>query len=452
MVAPLLCLIACLLPVVGLAAELEIRLSEPQVEMGKFLKVEIIYEGETDPGGPELGLWDTDFHVDARNRESEPLASGAIRSTLALRLYPRAVGEKVLDRIALGGAVAGPLRLRVVPSVRDDIDITPQWLPVPQRVWQGQAFEIGVDLPLAHPSNRVAAEDPALDEFEVQALPPVYREHAKTALIALRWRLVARQAGHFSIELPAIEQRGRGRWRYYLRSPLVAVRPLPAYLPPGVPVGLLEMQTGLVRSDGERFWEVTVANRGPLPEAVYGLRSALAERARRDPETVQIAPVELDSATGIHRQRYRVAVPDWSLGWGRGPLLTLLYFDVLQGRLLRLQGRLPAVWQVSRPLALALMAFAAAVLAGLLVIFWRAWRRLRAIRLFRGRLRQAADAHELRRLLLESGGYRTLNEWSASQPDPTAAGLAQELNSVCFSATQGPLSAHLRRAVSKITM
>ena len=119
------------------AAVLAIVVDELQVEMGKYLDVRIVYDGEVGVGRADLRQWADDFFVDRRDTASESLVSGEIRTTERVRLYPRDVGDWVLERIALGGAVAGPLRVEVTPTVRDGIDGTPRWLPAPQQVWQG---------------------------------------------------------------------------------------------------------------------------------------------------------------------------------------------------------------------------------------------------------------------------------------------------------------------------
>ena len=280
MVRAVLLLIALLVMTsVANAASLRIEAADTEVEMGKYLTLQIVYEGESAVGSADLRQWIDDFHIDVRDTTTENLLSGAIRTTQQLRLYPRAVGDTVLERIALGGAVAGPLRVTVAPTVRNGIDGTPRRIPLPDQVWQGQTFEIGVDAALMHPSNQIALDDAVLPGFDPQPLPRQTDSRNGVDVVRLRWRVTALQPGRHRLELPPIEQRGRGRWRFFLRAPEVRIVPLPSYLPPSVPVGKVTLESALLDDGARHFWEVIVRNRGRLPDASYGLRAALAGAA-----------------------------------------------------------------------------------------------------------------------------------------------------------------------------
>jgi len=444
-------LVLCSLP--GVAATLDIVPEARQVEMGKYLDVLIVHEGESPVGGADLRQWADDFFIDRRDIESESLVNGSVRTTQHVRLYPRASGEKTLQRIALGGAVAGPLRINVVPAVRDGIDATPHWLAVPTQVWQGQTFEIGVELALLHPSNQIAVEQVDLPGFDVQPLPREHVSAAKGDSVRLHWRLTATKAGHLVLDLPAIEQRGRGRWRFYLKRAAIVVRPLPDYLPPSVPVGRVALRTAVQRQDGRTFWEVGVSNLGRLPESVYGMRSALADAAHRSAEEVGVGAVEYDPLTGRSSQRYRIAVPAWSLGWGRGPSIGLRYFDVDSGQLVTLQRSLPAVWRLPAPALYVLAGLGILLLVPIGISLRRLGVRLLARLRLRAALRDAGDVDALRRLLLAAAHCATLSEWAAAWGGRSARELAEQLNAACFAGGDATSFEDLkRRALEVVTL
>jgi len=442
--------ILMLMPVVGAGAALDIAIEDPRVEMGKYLNVRIVYDGESTVGAADLRQWADDFVIDRRDTDSQSLVDGSVRTTQRLRLYPRSPGEKVLERIALGGTAAGPLHVTVVPTVRDGIDGTPRWLPAPAQVWQGQTFEIGVQLALLHPSNHIAVEDAVFPGFDVLALPREQVPGGAGGVVRLRWRLTATDPGHHAIDLPAVEQRGRGRWRFYLKPAVIVVRPLPSYLPPSVPVGEVSLRSALLQAEGRLVWEVTVSNQGRLPASVYGMRSALAAAARRDADDVVVSAVEDEVGTGRSSQRYRVPVPAWSLGWGDGPSVGLRYFDVGRGQLATLRSSLPATWRLPAVARYGLAGLGIVMAAAVGVAVRRLAGQILARRRLRAKLREAGDAHALRQVLLESGGYATLGEWAANRPVPRAATVAAEINTACFSRAPEAQVAALKGAAWRV--
>ncbi|MCB1787053.1 MAG: hypothetical protein H6955_22065 [Chromatiaceae bacterium] len=431
------------------AAALRIEGANAEVEMGKYLNLQIVYEGESAVGSADLQQWADDFFIDVRDSGTENLLSGSIRTTQQVRLYPRSTGEAVLERIALGGAVAGPLRVTVVPAVRNGIDGTPRWLPLPERVWQGQAFEIAVDAALMHPSNHIALDDAVLPGFDVQPLPRQTESRDGVEVVRLRWRVTAVEPGVHRLELPPIEQRGRGRWRFYLRATEIRVVPLPSYLPPSVPVGKVTLESVLVRGDGKQYWQVHIRNPGRLPDASYGLRAALATASGINPDRLGVAEVEADLETGIASQRYQVPLPDWSFGWGDGPTITLRYFDTDAGQLTETRTWLPPAWRMPIYAALVLIAVSVLLLVGAAALLVRATRRWLERRQFRQQLARAPDAHALRRLLITSTGHSILTDWAAQQRDPAATDVAELINKVCFSAAAPPDSTTLRQALRR---
>jgi len=450
MVRRLYLLLACVASLSGwaAAAQLSVHTGAQQVEMGKYLSARILYLGKQAVGPADLRQWQDDFHIDRRGIDSERLADGQVRTTQQLRLYPKRSGELLLEAIALGGAIARPQRIHSLPSVRDGIDGTPRWQALPAQVWQGQAFEIGIQVALLHPSNHIAAEELLAPGLTVLELPRI--EDRGKGSVTLRWRLIARDSGHLSIHAPIIEQRGRGRWRYYLPQQTLHVLPLPSYLPPNVPVGRLRLQSKLIDSEDSPVWEVSVLNHGELPDEVHGLRRQLAAIAGRDIASVTLTPVGSDG--DVSKQRYRVRVPEWSWGFGTGPQISIPYFDVHDGRLLSAEVQLPAVWGIPAggQIVLALIVF------GLALMFMRssiklAQRRVQRQR-FRQRLAQATNVQELRALLLDWSSASTLSQWQAQAATGEAQAIASALNRLCYAKCRDEQAlANIKQAIRNMT-
>lgn len=430
----LFCLSILWLPVAGHAASLQVALDDNQVEMGKFILARVVYEGETVPGLADLQQWQDDFVIDRRDREVENLVSGKIRTIETLRLYPRSTGEKTLGVIALGGTFNNPVNVTVKPALRDGIDGTPRWLTWPERVWQGQTIELAVELALFNTSNHITVEADPFPGFAVVDVSRATENRDGISWMRLEWQLLALHKGIKSLELPAIEQRGHGRWRFYLPRIEIEVRPLPGYLPSTVPVGQLTIQTDADKSARKPIWQVLVQSKGQLPEEVYGVRTQLSAAAGQSVETVEVRVDEQGSRAGkVFEQRYRVPVPDWSWGLFSTPEISVRYFDSEEGRLKLISERLPGVWQVPESVRYLIWTVSGLVLlfvlgvATLLVKRFISWRRYRQL------LAQAEDAHQLRRVLLEPRAFRTLDAWAKQGRNVRAAQLADQLNQLCFS-------------------
>ncbi len=449
MVNRYLWLLLWIFPLYAQAAELQLALSDRQVEMGKYLSLEILYHGGSDPGPADLQLWKQDFHIEWRDRSLQDDASGGMELIETLRLYPRQVGSTTLHSIALGGAISLPVDVVVSPALRKGIDGTPNWLPLPQKTWAGQALEIGVELTKFHPSNHIATEDLQLAGFDVQPLPQRSIQHEGQQRVQLRWQLIPRREGKHMLQLPQIEQRGRGRWRFHLSLQPLQVRPLPSYLPPTLLVGHTRIESRIMQTNKGPVWQIQIENAALQHEDIYGVSSALA---RIGGTSIDRITPERSPDSPVPRHIYHLPVPDWSWGLGTGPELKLHYFDTDNGRLEVLQHRLPAQWRIPA------IAFYTLLPGGLVVtalVAWLVWRVLQLFidrRRYRRQLHSAATPDQLRRLLLQTGGHQSLADWVAARPTAAREYLAAAINQLCFSAQpENDWSSIRRQAIGETT-
>ena len=139
-----------------------------------------------------------------------------------------------------------------------------------------------------------------------------------------------------------------------------------------------------------------------------------------------------DLATHI----YQVRLPDWSWGLGKGPQITVDYFDTHTGRLTEQATHLPAIWQVPNTVQAVLGALAFALLVVIEAAIWRVARKINNRRRFYRQLRQANTPDQLRALLLLSANAKSLTEWQASMSSNLASDIAFQLNRMCFTPNQ----------------
>ncbi|MCU7939254.1 MAG: hypothetical protein KZQ64_16350 [gamma proteobacterium symbiont of Bathyaustriella thionipta] len=414
--------------------EVKIVLNTSEVEMGKFILVRIEYRGDSVPEISNIQQWYDDFFVDRRDEGAEKFPDGLIVYTETMRLYPRKTGDIVLASVALGGAIAQAVKIKVTPAIRSNINGTPQWQALPETIWQGQTVEISILQNLLNSSNQVVTEEAQFPGFYVERLDQKVTTQNTIKTVQLHWRITAQTSGLIQLDPPAIVQRGRGRWRFYLPRATIQVKPLPSYIPPTVPVGRLSIRTGVMQINNKPLWTVEIQNEGQLPDEIYGIRTQLSKLTGASLESVEVSASRPDSTsplTSIHF--YRVLVPDFSWGFNDGPEVVIPYFDVDEGSLKKMTEKLPGVWYFSTQwlnlffIVLVLLSVIIVIVCTRSMKTFLAWRHYRCL------LKQAGNPHELRRLLIAQGPFLTLSDWSASKQSKRANQIAAALNCLCFS-------------------
>jgi len=428
---------------------------KPQVEMGKFLSVRIVYIGDSVPESSYLGQWFEDFFVDRQETETENLPDGLIQYTEYLRLYPRSTGNKVLDSIALGGAFARPVSIKVMPAIRAGIDGAPHWQSLPESIWQGETIKVSIVQDLLHPSNQIVAEKVLFPGFYVQGPEKEIILHDNIKSVQLNWFITANNHGVFQLDAPAIVQRGRGRWRFYLPRAVLKVKPLPSYIPATIPVGKLSIQTGILYKDNKPFWWAELRNEGQLPEEVYGIRSQLSELLNLPVESVKQLSVEefkaqenSDYPSGfIHR--YQIAVPEWTWGFSEGPEIIVPYFNVHKGQIKIVVKKFPAVWNISKSWRYVFLLTFVFILLAIFTLIVKGLKNIMAWRRYRSLLSQTSQAHKLRKMLLAQADFLTLEAWSLASAqadnDEKLKNIAMQLNALCYAKSYANSNADPRR-------
>jgi hypothetical protein len=371
-----------------------------------------------------LNKWEEIFFIDRQDPEQDNLANGNIKYTEKLRLYPREIGNKVLDSIALGGAISKPVSISIKPAIRNNIDATPYWLKSPKIIWQGQTIDLSIAINLFNPSNQVAVEDAIFPFFDIKKLANKINTSKGHKSVILTWQLTAQTPGTYQLEAPIIEQRGHGRWRFYLDRKIIEVKPLPSYLPPTMAVGEVSIETKLNKGS----WQINIKNKGPLANEIYGIRTQLAEISQQTIDSIHQSK-EIDPLNPqINIQTYQIPIPDWSWGFGKGPELSLVYFDVKTGLLKKLKTNLQASWKFPMAFNVLFILSLITLLFFLLKTSIKMYTRYKFIQT----IKAATNAHQLRKIILVQVHCITLEEWANQTKKNSAYKIAKQLNQLCY--------------------
>lgn len=360
------------------------------VELGKPFNVLLWYRGPADLDRIVSGPWRRDFAVD---RGYATAIDGTWR--LRLRLTPRRTGTLTLSPLQLGGADTEARTVSAVPARENGQALAPDWSVTTTSPWQREELRVQLSLSAMADGARLAVDPFNPDGFTVTALParntvlPDGRsDHRYT------WLLRPTRPGDHRLELPRLHYIRDGVPVRRFHFPLVdlAVRALPPYVTPTVPVGRVEPDP----RHGDRLHGAGMGA-ADLAAALRraGLSASVAETRTPDTGT---------------RSEARI---DWSRS--QPDAAGLVYFAADSGRLANLHPQPPA----RLPIYLAVVALVALVV----LLWWQrgrlagTWRRRRYRARLRAALARAGDADQQARavLALPLPGHRTpprtLHDW-----------------------------------------
>jgi len=375
-----------------------------EAELGRPLTIQLWYQGPADLDRIDTAPWQTDFAVDQGYAVREVDAQ-----RLRLRLTPRRSGRLSLPPLRLGGAQSDTLPVTVGAALEAGEALQPHWSVSSPQPWQRQELlvELWLDMATSEARLELGSFQPA--GVAVQALPVTATIQADSrSRYRYRWLLRPRQAGQTVLTAPVLNyvRDGVPLRRFHFPDTALAVQPLPAYVPPTVPVG--------------RIYPVDTPTAGLFADGIDADDLATALQRAGLPATTARLPL---GEPGTHSQ----ARIDWTRA--NPDPAGVVFFDPQAGRLQTLHPSPPArAWH---PAAWALL------VALLLVAVWRRrslaghldlWRYRRGLR---SRLRRAQDADRLATALLTqplpgtdtplrtlhawATGYRRLYQLTASQ-------------------------------------
>jgi len=409
---------------------LQVVLDKQSLEMGKYFVVDIVYQGKKGHGDFNLSSWENDFHIELMDQEKSEISSTQVELHSRYRLYPRHIGTLALPQLAYGGAITQQRSLIVSTSIRNHIDATPQIRALKPILWAGETFLVQIDMALHDQRNKLVVDDFQVAGFKIVRLKDTRIPRAKHDVIRVSWILRQVKKGTYQIELPSIQQRGRGRFRFYLPKLDVKIDPLPAYLPASVAVGKLEGHAERVELMGRQYWFIQLKHLGDFPEKLEGM-SDLLDQLELGTADVRVENTFNETLGRVTRQ-YWIEIPQWHLLPEEN--LSLAYFDVLEGRLVRTELVLPMVWQIPGFAKVGLVFFLMGLFFYLGFRFDRMANKWRLAWKFRQQIRQADSARRLRALILSFYGVKRLSSCGLLMDNPE---LAKQLNELCFAQQTG---------------
>lgn len=455
----LLCLLllwsaAC---VAAAAPRLTLHLEHKQTSLGMPLTATLHAVGmAADLTRIDLQPWREQFHVIVSAHSARGAGDEATQ-TLRLQLYPRRTGTLPVAALVLAGVRTAAARVMVQPPQFAGARLAVQTHISERTPWQRE--QVLVTIQVRSPDLFFGLETdaaPAIDGFRVIPLP-VQRDRVRIggveyAVRRLGWALFPLLPGKQTVELPPVRYMANGLARRVFFPPLqhLTVKPLPAYIPPQVPVGAVSAHAdtasgSLARVGHLEFWHVTVKGRGVpadwLPALLSGIHS--------DADLTLFPPLshsgeQPDTVAGVRgRVRYDIPFKPVSNGWVKLPPLRLHYFDPDTGRLVSTRLAPPRLFALSLPVWLTAVALAVTLAGGvawLLLPRLAAWlRRRRARRAALAALRTSREPFAVRLALQHLaaaegwGKPPTLRDWyqlwqARFRPDPQLWELLQKLS------------------------
>ncbi len=356
-----LCLFFSSLPAWGfLNPSLEIELKHTVSEYGKPVYLKIIsLDVKSDLSRLQLGELSNQFAIASRDFESEILnpdstlshqAGGTdparhTRQMIRLKLYPRRIGRLQIPGFQLDKAISNPQILTITNAVSKGNAILLKSHISSEDVWQRQQILVSLTLNTAEEFATVNLPETPVDGVEITALP-VKRNWEKngkdgSSTITTGWSILPLRSGQSEIELPPVEYHLNGVVRrvFYLPKIKLNIRPLPSYLPPTIPVGIVDISSsispeGWLYNDELAYLNITIKSKALTP---YWLPPVL--RQVHSDDDIQFFPATSvrsmqPDTEGVHGQvRHSIPFKPLTTGFTRIPIIQVQYFDPESGRL-----------------------------------------------------------------------------------------------------------------------
>lgn len=336
-------LLGLMLLISPLHARLSVSLEQDTVELGKSLVLTV----RSDQAHPDIE--NLVIPSPGNTFRIEPLPNGRSAENAVQqrqwRLYPLRTGTLTIPALHVGAIQSHPVT----------IDVT---APVDPRT--GETFNVKIDMP----KNQLWLRESAYLRMSLETSSPVVVlkrdsiEHQGVSITQLAtwrersnnnsgryrhttgWVIQPHRHGKMTIELPSIDfvRDGIITHRFYTPAIQMQVRPLPAYLPPGIPVGQPRLQSQLGRhwlfTDTLTHLQLRLSGKHMPPADLPSLRDQFARA-----EDLDIYPAREQQQTttthGVLRSVVDYEIPFRILSGGIHtlPQLRLDYFDPQQGKL-----------------------------------------------------------------------------------------------------------------------
>jgi len=336
---------------------LETIVKNSTIELGKPVYIKIIAEElESNLSTLPLHALSENFVLASKDLDTETLEqqkgqgvqsrhTATRRQTLSLKLFPRQTGELLIPAFSVENISSDVKLIKVVDATTRGDQISFDWSLSSSSAWQREQIMIFLTITTPEEYANIKLVKQAVDGIELTPLP-VKREWIKEknngqSKITTGWSLLPLQSGNLNIDLPAVEYilSGVKRRTFYLPKIKLAIRPLPTYLPPTIPVGEVLIETavrpnGMLSTDELAYWNLSIKSSSLTP---YWLPPLL--RQVKSDNHIQFYPA--NSKRSVHPGRtgangrvdHTIPFKPLKNGFTCLPDLKIQYFDPAIGKL-----------------------------------------------------------------------------------------------------------------------
>lgn len=336
-------LVALIHPVPSLGASpvFAISVEASRVEYGKALYVEL-GSRELQPVLHTLDLspLERDFIVDT----PDSLATlHNNQQRWRIRLYPRRLGELWIPPLTFRDNTSEAIKLTVTPAI-DPVDKTPisvRFDVGATRVWLNQAVAVTLRLETTGEHVRLATEMTQQDSMEIMTHPTHTSAHteAVTTGYELGWTLYPRTSGKHSLQLPPVKYYRDGGFSHRFYPPRIEleVQPLPAYIPPTLPIG--QIRAEIIPPDRLFLLKnalsfLTLRIYSDAPPGQYS--ASILRQLKSNRQLTFYPPADMTDTeveTEPNEVLYQIPLTAKTLGWIPLPAMRLQYFDTATGKI-----------------------------------------------------------------------------------------------------------------------
>lgn len=351
-------LLACLLLPFSAMAEssLAIELKKTTVELGRPVYLKIIgHDLQTDLSELPLAALESEFAIASADLNGETVTAFDIalqqekavrRQVFRLKLYPRKTGVLSIPAFTIDKVYSEAQTIRVEEARNQDGAISLTWKLSSLKAWQREQILVQLTLTTSDEFASLEILDQPVAGFEATPLPITRKWIASKdgghSVITAGWALLPLKPGAVAIELPPLQYRLGGVTRrvFYPPKTIMSIHPLPAYLPPTIPVGRIEINSsispaGWLYTDELAYWQLTLSSQTLSP---YWLPPILRQIDTAD-QSIQFFPATSTRSSkpdnvGVNgKVEHLIPFKPLHNGLTKLPLLQVQYFDPLTGKI-----------------------------------------------------------------------------------------------------------------------
>ena len=423
-------------PILGQAPGLSVSVSRADKQWGQYMRVTLRYRGNQLLRDINLDSWRQIAAISVEDEYRDSDEKGRDSQVMQLRLYPREIGIHQLPSLQLGTANSQILTLTSTPPVVERSQLILNWEVSKTKAWQREAILVQVQLVTSDYSAHIKLDNIKQQQYisktlhtETIKLPDGRYQHQSG------WVIHSIEAGLQTLALPVIRYQlsGSDRRRFHLPLLDLNIQALPTYLPPILPIGKLDIDSQIIKSDSNKpVWNIQINTSGLIPYGVPGLDSQLSDINKQDIANIKLYSKQyMDNDKHDNQYNYETPLPEWLMPIGQDIQIRLRYFNPDSGRLEEITHSLSRAWTMPAWawVLLTIILIAIVSIAGLKTYPYL-MTLIDRIKL-RNDIKHAKTAYELRRLILTSNNCITLSQWAGDQSIKLR--IIKELNSYCFS-------------------